>query len=307
MHILPGDPVVIMYGDIMPPDLIEQIRHNLGLDRPMLEQFITYISELAKGNLGTSITSGQSVFQKVKDAWPTTIELAISGLLLSTLLSVPLGVIAAMKRDSPLDHIIRLFSLYIHSNPGFWLALLFQLFFGVWLGLLPISGRSPPGFQLNRITGLYMLDSLLTLNFKAFLQSVKFLILPCMTIAITEIPKMSRVTRAAMLNVLGEDYLVTAKAKGLPDNVIMVKHAFRNAILPIFTEVGGTFTWLLGGTVIIEKIFGLPGLGSLLIKSLLARDYSMIQGLVSIYAVVVVIMNTLIDVIYATADPRVKY
>jgi peptide/nickel transport system permease protein len=243
----------------------------------------------------------------VAQVYPTTLELAITGLIFAASLGLPLGIIAAMRRDGIFDHITRIVTLYIHSNPGFWIALLFQLFFGLFLGIFPISGRSPPGFELQRITGLYILDSILTLNLTALIQSIKYLFLPCLTIAITSVPMLSRLSRASMLNVLGEDYMVTAKAKGLPDNVITFKHALRNALLPVVTSIGGTFTWLLGGTVIIERIFSLPGLGSLLMESLMGRDFDMIQGIVAIYAVIVVVMNTLIDIIYATTDPRVKY
>jgi len=307
MHVLPGDPVRIMYGEKFPTKYVEEIRHNLGLDRPLSIQYITYISNLAKGDLGISLLYKVRVIEKVKQVYPTTIELAGTALILAVLLGLPLGIIAAARRDGIFDHVIRAVSLYIYSNPGFWVALLLQIFFGLMLGLLPISGRSPPGFQLHKITGLYLLDSLLTLNFKGFVQSLKYIILPCLTIAITSVPFMSRLSRAAMLNVLGEDYMVTAKAKGLPGNVIMFKHGFRNAILPIFTSIGFMFTNLLGGTVITERIFGLPGLGNLLMEALMGRDFDMIQGIIAIYAVIVIIVNTLIDIGYALADPRVKY
>lgn len=307
MHILPGDPVVIMYGDRYPTKYIDEIRHNLGLDRPIWEQYITYISDISKGDLGVSFVHKVPVVQKVSNVYACTLELAIIGLIFSTLMGLPLGIIAAMRRDSWFDHVSRLVSLYIHSNPGFWVALIFQIIFGLMLGLFPISGRSPPDFWLTPITGLYTLDSILTLNLEAFIQSIRYLSLPVLTIGITSIPYLSRLSRASMINVLGEDYMVTAKAKGLPQWAITYKHALRNALLPVITSVGGQFTALLGGTVIIEKIFSLPGLGSLLMDSLTARDFTMIQGIVAIYAVIVVIMNTLIDIVYAAADPRVKY
>jgi ABC-type dipeptide/oligopeptide/nickel transport system permease component len=307
MHVLPGDPVTIMYGDRYPTKYVDEIRHNLGLDRPIWEQYVKYVSDLAKGDLGVSFVHKVPVIEKVGNVYACTLELAIIGLVVSTLLGLPLGIIAAMRRDGWFDHISRLVTLYIHSNPSFWVALIFQIVFGLMLGIFPISGRSPPDFQLTTITGIYTLDSLLTLNFTAFIQSVKYLFLPVLTIAITSIPYLSRLSRASMINVLGEDYMVTARAKGLPQWIITYKHALRNALLPVITSVGGQFTALLGGTVIIEKIFSLPGLGSLLMDSLTARDFTMIQGIVAIYAIIVVIMNTAIDIIYASADPRVKY
>jgi peptide/nickel transport system permease protein len=307
MHVLPGDPIRIMYGEKFPTVYVEEIRHSLGLDRPIYEQYISYLSNLLHGNLGISIIFKIPVIEQVAQVYPTTLELAITGLIFASLLGLPLGIIAAMRRDGIFDHVTRIVTLYIHSNPGFWIALLFQIFFGLILGIFPISGRTPPGFEVQKITGLNILDSILTLNLTALIQSIKYLFLPCLTIAITSVPMLSRLSRASMLNVLGEDYMVTAKAKGLPDYVITFKHALRNALLPVITSIGGTFTWLLGGTVIIERIFSLPGLGSLLMESLMGRDFEMIQGIVAIYAVIVVLMNTLIDIIYATTDPRVKY
>jgi ABC-type dipeptide/oligopeptide/nickel transport system permease component len=307
MQILPGDPIVIMYGEKFPTVYVDQIRHNLGLDRPIYEQYISYLGKLARGDLGISLIHKIPVRVLIMQVYPVTLEVAFSGLLLASIIGIPMGIFAAVRRDGLFDHVSRLVSLYIHSNPSFWVALLFQLFFGFYLGWFPISGRSPPSFELTKITGLHLIDSILTLDYKSFTQTLKYLFLPCLTIAITSIPTLSRLTRAAMLNVLGEDYMVTAKAKGLPQNVIIYKHAMRNGLLPVITSIGGTFTWLLGGTVIAEKIFALPGLGSLLMSSLLGRDFTMIQGIVAFYALIVVTMNTLIDIIYALADPRIQY
>jgi peptide/nickel transport system permease protein len=307
MHILPGDPVTIMFGDRYPTEYIDEIKHQWGLDRPLWEQYVEFLKDLARLDLGISMVYKVPVIRKVRDVFPTTIEVAIGGLGLACIIGIPLGVVAALKRGSAFDHVTRLFTLYLHSSPGFWLALLFQLLIAFYLDLLPVSGRSPPGFRLNEITGMYVLDSILTLNFKALRQSISYLFLPWLTIAVTSVPYLSRLSRAAMLNVLGDDYVTTARAKGLPDRIITYKHALRNALLPIITSVGGSFTGLLGGTVITERIFALPGLGGLLMEALTSRDFTMIQGVVAIYAVIVVIMNTLIDIVYAMADPRVKY
>jgi dipeptide transport system permease protein len=307
MQVLPGDPIVIMYGEQFPTEFVDQIRHNLGLDRPIYEQYLSYLGNLVRGDLGISLIHKIPVSVLIRQVYPVTLEVAISGLLFASIVGVPMGIIAAVRRDGLFDHVSRIVSLYIHSNPSFWIALLFQLFFGFYLGWFPISGRSPPSFDLQKITGLHIIDSILALDMTSLRQSLRYLFLPCLTIAITSIPTLSRLTRAAMLNVLGEDYMVTAKAKGLPENVIIFKHGMRNGLLPVITSIGGTFTWLLGGTVIAERIFALPGLGSLLMSSLLGRDFLMIQGIVAFYALIVVIMNTIIDVIYAIADPRIKY
>jgi ABC-type dipeptide/oligopeptide/nickel transport system permease component len=296
-----------MYGERFPETYVNEIRHNLGLDRPISEQYLSYLGNLARGDLGTSLIQGIPVIIRIQQVFPVTLELAILGLLLSTIISIPLGILTAVKRDGVLDHVSRIVMLYIYSNPSFWLALLFQLSLGLWLGYFPISGRSDPSFSIPHVTGLYIIDSILALDFNAFVQTLKYIFLPCLTITIGVIPMLSRLTRAAMINVLGEDYMVTAKAKGLPQNVITFKHGLRNGLLPVITSIGGTFTALLGGTIIVEKIFALPGLGGLLLQSLRSRDFIMIQGIVAVYALIVVIMNTLIDIVYAMVDPRVKF
>lgn len=307
MHVLPGDPVRIMYGEEYPDAYIEEMRHVLGLDRPIYIQYIDYLNKFLRGDLGDSFLYKVPVIDKVRDVYPTTIELTIGGIILAVFMGIPLGILAALKRGTKIDHTIRILSLYLYSNPGFWLALLLQLFFGVTLGLLPISGRISPTSTLNRVTGLLVLDSLLAMDFRALIESLRYLILPCFTIGITRVPRLSRISRATMLNVLGEDYITTARAKGLRERVVVYKHGLRNAILPIITMIGGSFAGLLGGTVITEKIFSLPGLGRLLVLALGGRDFEMIQGVVAIYAIVVITMNTIVDVIYAAADPRVKF
>ena len=307
MHVIPGDPVRIMFGEEMPEDAIEEMRHQLGLDRPIYIQYVDYMTKFFRGDLGVSWLFKVPVIHKVKEVYPTTLEIAIGGLILAASMGVPIGILAALKRGTKIDHTIRILTLYLYSNPGFWLALLLQLLFGVLLGLLPISGRSPVTSTLHRVTGLLIIDSIIALDFRAFIENLRYLILPCLTIGITSIPMLSRLSRAAMLNELGEDYIITARAKGLPERVVVYKHALRNATLPIITSLGGTFIGLLGGTVITEKIFSLPGLGRLLLESLTGRDFDMIQGVVGVYAVIVVLLNTIVDLIYASADPRVKF
>jgi len=307
MHIIPGDPVTIMFGDEMPNEFLDEIRHRLGLDRPMYIQYIDYMSRFFRGDLGISYRFKIPVTYKVRDVFPTTIELTIGGILLAILIGIPLGLLASLKKGGIIDHIIRLASLYLYSNPNFWLALLFQLYFGVMLRMLPISGRSPYIGYLPRVTGIMIVDSLLALDFRAFRETIRYMILPWLTVGITRVPYLSRISRAAMLNELGEDYIITARAKGLKKSIIIYKHALRNAILPIITSIGGSFAFLLGGTVIVEKIFSLPGMGSLLMEGLTGRDFNMIQGVVGIYAIIVIVVNTLVDVLYAVADPRVKF
>jgi len=307
MRIIPGDPIRIMYGDEMPEEAIQRIRHEIGLDRPIYVQYLDYMNKFFRGDLGISLEHKTPVIQKIKEAYPVTIELTLGGIFLAVVFGVPLGVLAALKRGGKIDNIIRFFSLYIYSNPSFWLGLIFQLFFGVILSVLPLSGRSPVTSTLHRVTGLLILDSILALDFHSLVQSLEYLILPCLTIGITRVPRLCRLSRAALLNELGEDYITTARAKGLPYRTVVYKHGLRNSLLPVITIMGGSFAGLLGGTVITEKIFSLPGLGRLLIDALGGRDFVMIQAIVGIYALVVVLVNTLVDLIYAAVDPRIKF
>lgn len=307
MHILPGDPVRMMYGDKVPEEFIIEVRHAWGLDKPIYIQFIDYLQKLSKGNLGVSLLYKTTVLAQIKQAYPVSIELAFGGILLSLFCGIPLGIISALKRGGRIDNTIRVITLYIYSNPSFWIALVLQLFFGVYLGMLPISGRSVKYSNLYSITGLSILDSLLSLDFRAAAMNIRYMLLPWITIGIGMIPRLTRMSRASMLNVLGEDYISTARAKGLKEITIILRHALRNAILPIITIVGGSFAWLMGGTVITESIFSLPGLGRLLYNGLLGRDFELIQGIVVMYAIIVIVVNTFVDVIYAIADPRVEY
>jgi ABC-type dipeptide/oligopeptide/nickel transport system permease component len=307
MHIIPGDPVRVLYGNELPEEYLEEVRHELGLDRPMYIQYVEYMGKFFRGNLGVSFRYKVPVWRKIVDVYPVTVELTAFALLLSTLMGIPLGIFAALKRDTFFDHAIRGLSLYLYSNPSFFTALLLQIFFGLILGWFPISGRTPLGVHIDRITGMLVLDNLLLGDVDAALQSLRYLFLPSLSIALSTLPMLSRITRASLINVMGEDYINTARATGVPEGGIVYKHALRNALLPVITSVGFSFAWLLGGSTITEQIFGLPGLGSLLITSLTGRDFNLIQGIIGVYAIVVVTLNTFVDIIYAMVDPRVKF
>ena len=306
MHVLPGDPVRMLYGDKVPEEFVQQVRHQWGLDKPISEQFVNYMIKVASGNLGVSLVYKIDVLDKIKQCYPTTLELAIGGILLSVIVGIPLGIISSINKDGKIDNLIKIITLYLYSNPTFWLALLCQLYLGVMLGILPILGRSPTAI-LHNITGMPVLDALLALDFRAFTENFRFMILPWFVTAMGLVPRLVRMTRAAMLNVLGEDYITTARAKGLTENIVFFRHALRNAILPIVTIVGTSFAFLMGGTVITEQIFALPGIGRLLFDSLSNRDFEMIQGIVIVFSIIIIFVNTFTDVTYAIADPRVEY
>ena len=307
MHLLPGDPIRVMYGDKMPEDMIERIRHEMGLDRPMYVQYVDYMSKFFKGDFGVSLKYKVPVIKKVVKVLPRTLELTFGALFLSVSMGLPLGLISALKRGTMTDNIIRIVSLYIYSNPGFWVALLLQIVFGLTLQWFPISGYTPTHFNAPTVTGMITIDSLIAMDFQSFIASLRHLFLPLLTIGITSIPRMSRISRAALLDVLGEDYIRTAITKGVSKGAVIYKHALRNALLPVITILGGTFASMVGGSVIIEQIFSIPGMGRLLMESLYGRDFPMIQGVVGVYAIMVILINTFVDIIYAVADPRVKF
>jgi ABC-type dipeptide/oligopeptide/nickel transport system permease component len=307
MHILPGDPIRVLYGEKVPEEFIQEVRDELGLNLPISQQYVRYISRFIRGDLGVSLKYRRPVIEKIKEVYPVTLELALGGLFLASVIGIPLGIISALKRGSRIDNVIRGLTLYIYSNPSFWIALLFQLTFGLWLGVFPISGHTPPGFTVKQVTRMLVVDSIIALNPKGLLQSLRHLFLPWMTIGLSGVPFLTRVTRASLIDVIGEDYITTARAKGVQERRIVYVHAMRNALLPIITIIGGSLTWMLGGSVITEQIFAFPGLGGLLMTALQGRDFDMIQGIVSIYAVIVIASNTLVDIIYAAADPRVKF
>lgn len=306
MRILPGDPVLAMVGEKAPQKEIERIRQILGLDKPIHIQFIIYVKEMLRGDFGESFLSTRKVSDELFDAFPTTIELTIGGLLIGIIFGIPIGIIGAIKKGSIYDHFNRLFTFWTYSMPVFWLGLLFQLFFGVYLGILPITGRSSANIMINRITGLYTLDSIITLNYQGFIMSIKYLALPSITLGIVILPIISRISRASMLEQMKEEYITTARAKGIPENVVVYRHALRNALIPIVTVISMAFAGLLGGSILVETIFSFPGLGRLLITALLRRDFPIVQAVVFFYASIVIIVNIITDILYGFLDPRVR-
>jgi len=307
MRLLPGDPVRVMLGPDAPDETIEALRHNLGLDQPILTQFFFYLRELVSGNWGRSLIQGRSVIQEITYRFPLTLELTLLSMGIGTLTGVFVGTIAATNQGKALDHLIRLGSFAGYSMPIFWVGVLFQLVFGLSLGLLPISGAVDYYAEPTRVTGLLILDSLLTLNGKAFLNTVSHMIMPSMVLGIYIMVPVARIMRGEMIKVLDEDYILTARAKGLPERVVMYKHAFRNAVLPVITVAGLHFSGLLGGAVLTETVFSLPGMGRLLASSVMLRDFPMVQGCVLFFALLVGAANTLVDMTYRFVDPRIKY
>ncbi|MGI8935743.1 MAG: ABC transporter permease [Phormidesmis sp.] len=303
---LPGDPAAYFAGPSASQEAIEQVRENLGLNRPLLEQFFIYIQELLRGDLGSSLTTGQTVLSDLLTRLPASLELTFAGLLFSLLLALPLGVLAATRPSSWIDHSVRVLATAGVSLPTFFTGLLLVYIFYFRLGIAPAPlGRlnilySPP----PAVTGLLTLDSLLAGDVKTLWAALSQLVLPAITLGLFALAPLTRVTRAAMLEVLSSDFIRTATASGLPRRTVLFTYAFRNALLPILTTLGVVFSFLLGANVLVEKVFAWPGIGSYAVSALVASDYAAVQGFVLTMALLYVVLNLLIDLLYAVIDPR---
>lgn len=307
MRAMPGDPAVAILGEAATPQLVELLRQKLGLDKPLLVQYLDMWSHLFQGNLGASLRTLSPVTTEVSHKLPTTIELAIGGVLIGATIGILAGVEAAKKRETSVDYTTRLFTTLVHSTPIFWMGLLFQLLFGIELGLLPVSGNIGSAITLHPITRFVLLDALLNGNVYAFIDALRHYALPWLTIGLWFSAASSRLVRVNLVEALTQDYVTTARAKGLRENVVLYKHALRNALLPVLTLMGLQFTSLLGGAVVTETVFAFPGVGSLLWVSILNRDYPMIEGIMIVFTLVVAFSLLIIDLVYALIDPRVEY
>jgi peptide/nickel transport system permease protein len=247
------------------------------------------------------------VLKQITQRFPTTIELAIGGTIIGILIGLGFGIFSATKREQNVDYITRLFAIITYAIPTFWLGMLLQLIFGIYLDILPISGTTSSYMTINRVTGFKLIDGLLAGNTEYIFDSLIHYILPWITLGIWFQSSISRLVRVNMVDVLTEDYINTAKAKGLSNRKIVFKHALRNALLPVLTLMGLQFTGLLGGAVITETVFAIPGLGGLLYFSVLNRDYTMVQGLMVIFTIIIIVGLILIDIIKAYLDPRIRY
>jgi dipeptide transport system permease protein len=305
---LPGDPAAYFAGPAATQEAIEQIRVKLGLDQPLYVQFVRYVQDLARGDLGTSLTTGQSVGYEIKTRLPASAELTLLGLIVSIFIAVPLGVLAATRPNSLIDHACRVISTAGVSLPVFFTGLILVYVFYYllgWaaapLGRLDIFFSPPP-----HITGFYLIDSLIAGNGETFVAALKQLILPALTLAIFSLAPIARMTRASMLAALSSDFVRTARASGLTPFTVVITYAFRNAMLPVVTTLGMVFSFLLGANVLVEKVFAWPGIGSFAVEALVASDFAPLQGFVLTMAVMYVGLNLLIDVLYGIIDPRVR-
>jgi peptide/nickel transport system permease protein len=309
LHLIPGDPAQILAGTRATPEIVEGIREQLGLNKPLPVQYLLFLGNLLRFNLGNSIMSGASIIQEIAIRWPATFELSLAAMLIALFLGIPAGVLAAVRKNSAIDNLTMSGSLVGVSMPVFWLGLLLIYLFAVnWQWL-------PPGLRISQevassfkpLTGFYVLDALLQLNWNALKDVLAHLVLPALTLSTIPLAIIARITRSAMLEVLSQDYIRTARAKGVLERWVIFKHALKNALLPVVTIIGLQFGTLLSGAILTETIFSWPGIGFWIYDGILNRDYPVVQGGVIFVSISFVLINLLVDISYAFLDPRIQY
>jgi peptide/nickel transport system permease protein len=307
-RVLPGDTASYFAGPAATPQAIAEVRTKLGLDRPLHEQFVRYVKDLVHGDFGNSLTTGQPVIRDITARLPASAELTLLGLLVAMAIAVPLGILAAVRQGSLIDHACRVVATAGVSLPVFFTGLLLVYVFYFRLGWAPAPlGRLDVFYSApNPVTGFYLIDSLIAHDGALFRAALAPLILPVATLAIFSLAPITRMTRAAMLGVLASDFVRTARANGLAPHRVILTYAFRNALLPVVTTLGMVFSFLLGANVLVEKVFAWPGIGSYAVEALIASDYAPVQGFVLVMAILYVLLNLAIDLLYGIIDPRVR-
>ncbi|MCB1536798.1 MAG: ABC transporter permease [Rhodoblastus sp.] len=307
-RVLPGDTASYFAGPAATPEAIAEIRQKLGLDQSLPVQFWNYIGDLVHGNFGLSLTTGQPVVNEIAARLPASAELTLAGLILALVIALPLGIVAALRQGSWVDHVCRVVATAGVSLPVFFTGLLFVYAFYFLLGWAPaplgrldVFASAPP-----TVTGFYLIDSLIARDFATFRATLAQLALPAITLAVFSLAPIARITRASMLAVLGSEFIRTARAAGLEPSTIVIRYALRNALLPIVTTLGMVFSFLLGANVLVEKVFAWPGIGSYAVEALIASDYAPVQGFVLAMAILYVFLNLCIDLLYGVIDPRVR-
>lgn len=307
IRLVPGDPILLLAGErAVDPERYAQLRSAMGLDRPLLEQYAIYIWNVLQGDLGRSIVTKRPVLSEFLALFPATLELAICAILFAVVVGLPVGILAGVRRGKIADHTVMGLSLTGYSMPIFWWGILLILLFSVTLGWTPVSGRIDVRYWIDSVTGFMLIDSLLSDEPGAFRSAVSHLILPTIVLGTIPLAVVARMTRSAMLEVLNEDYIRTARAKGLsPARVIWV-HALRNALIPVITVIGLQVSVLLTGAILTETIFSWPGVGKWILESVYRRDYPILQGGVLLLATVVIIVNLTVEVLYGIINPRIS-
>jgi len=309
LRVMPGDPVSALLGGHAPEHVIAQKKEALGLNRSLPMQYLEYLWQVCRLDFGDSMVFNQRVTTAIAEKLPATVELTFFGMLITLFLGVFLGAYAADKRRMAQDYGIRLYGIVVYCIPVYWMGLMLQLIFGIWLDLLPIAGRTGPRIFASTFekTGFYILDTILVRNWAALSDVLVHLILPSVTLGMVLSGIFVRLTRTNMLDVLKADYIVAAEARGIPHRIIVYKHALKNAFIPILTMMGLQFAVLMAGAVLTETTFSWPGMGRLLLERIYYRDYPVIQGVIIVIALFVAMASLIVDIIYAIIDPRVRY
>lgn len=306
MYLTPGDPALLILGERATAERVEALRRELGVDKPFLVQYGTFLARLAEGNLGRSTQSNNPVISDIAQRFPATIELTLAAMVVACVVGMTAGVISAVRQYSAFDYTAMVGSLVGVSMPIFWLGFVLMIVFSLRLDWLPLSGRYDIALYFPRVTNFVLIDSLLDRNWEAFLSGLEHLVLPAVTLSTVPMAIIARMTRSSMLEVMRQDFVRTARAKGLGGVTVVVKHALRNAFIPILTVIGLQFGLLLGGAILTETVFAWPGLGRLTLEAIYTRDYPLIRGCVLVVASTFVFINLVVDLLYAVVDPRIR-
>jgi peptide/nickel transport system permease protein len=307
-RVVPADPVALAAGRFATEEMRETLRREFQLDRPLAEQYVAYMTGLLRGDMGRSLLSRRPVLEDIQRYLPATIELSVFAIVIALALGVPAGMISAQFRDRAPDHLARIFSLMGVSFPNFWLGLMLQLLLAVGLSMLPLGGRFDTGVAPPpHVTGLFLVDSLLARDPGAFIVSLKHLILPAFVESVAALATIARMTRSGMIDARNQDFVLTARASGMPEIAVLFRHMLRYAITPVLTMTGLFFAWMLGGSILVETIFDWPGLGYYTVEATLVLDYQPLMGVTLIYGLSCGLVNILVDILYGVVDPRVRY
>lgn len=306
IQLIPGDPAEMMLGERASEQSLKELREQLGLDQPLYIQYGLFVGRMLKGDLGRTLRTNEKITTEIMLRFPATVELSFFAIIIATVIGMLAGIISATKQYSVFDYVSMVFSLIGVSMPIFWLGLVLMIIFSLNLGLLPLSGRLSYDIVIEPITHLYVIDSILSGNWAAFKDALWHLIMPAFTLSTIPMAIIARITRSSMLEVLRQDYIRTAKAKGLSPVVVYMKHGLKNALIPVITVIGLQFGILLGGAILTETIFAWPGIGKWILDAVYARDFNAVQGGTMLVATTFVLINMLVDILYAWVNPRIK-
>ena len=310
-HVIPGDPARLYSGFEAREDVVQIMRVELGLDQPVHIQYMKYISDLLRGDLGESIFFRRPVSTILIEVFPATLELTVGAVLLAVVVGIPLGVISASKRNKPFDHVTRIISILGVSVPLFWLGLILLLTFQVTFPIIQGVGRIEPiigsNFPITTITGFYSIDAFVTGNWSALFSSLSHIVLPAFTLSFIVLARLVRIGRSSMVEVLQKEFIVVAKAKGLPQRVILYRHALKNSLIPTVTVLGVSFGRMLGGSILVETIFQWPGMGLFAYQAITNNDFPAVMGAVLLMTLMALAVNLVVDLIYVMLDPRIRY